>query len=168
MTENFVSAHGFARYRVGDQGTVLSDQWRHHPGRIMRQATSVAYPYRTVYLYDGTKGHGVSVHRLVLLSFVGAPADPRMEAAHLNGDISDNRLENLQWVSRRENEAHKKLHGTVAWGERCGRRKLTAKQVIEIRGRLGTQTQRLIAVDFGVSESTISEIRKGTTWGQLP
>lgn len=39
------------------------------------------------------------VHRLVLETFVG-PADYNEEARHINGDLADNRLENLQWAPR--------------------------------------------------------------------
>lgn len=158
--EKFVPTYGFAGYRVGDHGTVLSDHWRNYPGRRMRQPFTAAYSYRTVYLYIGKKGYGIYVHRLVLLSFVGPPADPQMEAAHLNGNKDDNRLVNLRWVTRLENAAHKEFHGTVVWGERCGRAKLTAEQVVEIRRRLKSQSNREIATEFGVSQGAISLIKR--------
>lgn len=45
------------------------------------------------------------VHRLVLSSFVGVVLDA--EINHKNGIKTDNRLENLEWVTRKENIHHK-------------------------------------------------------------
>jgi len=45
-----------------------------------------------------------SVHRLVLASFVG-PANG-LHANHINGIRNDNRIENLEWVTPRENMRH--------------------------------------------------------------
>ena len=40
------------------------------------------------------------VHNLVLRAFTGHPTTRGFYARHLNGDISDNRLENLVWAGR--------------------------------------------------------------------
>lgn len=42
--------------------------------------------------------------------------------------------------------------------------KLTAEKVQEIRGLFGAMTQRAIAAQFGVDESTICDIKKERTW----
>jgi hypothetical protein len=46
------------------------------------------------------------VHRLVAEAFVDGQADG-LEVNHRNGDKHDNRAENLEWVSRSENNTHK-------------------------------------------------------------
>ena len=48
----------------------------------------------------------ISVHRAVLLAWVG-PCPEGCEADHLNGNNTDNRLCNLQWVTKSENEKRK-------------------------------------------------------------
>lgn len=57
------------------------------------------------------------VHRLVAEAFHG-PCPHGHVVAHLNGMRADNRAENLCWATRKENEAHKELHGTKIQGER--------------------------------------------------
>ena len=42
--------------------------------------------------------------------------------------------------------------------------KLTEAQVKEIRQRLGHESQRIIAADYGVNQGTISFIKRGLTW----
>lgn len=51
------------------------------------------------------------VHELVLLAFVGEKPH-KHECRHLNGNPSDNRLENLKWGTRRENILDAVAHGT--------------------------------------------------------
>lgn len=47
--------------------------------------------------------------------------------------------------------------------------KLTEPQVIEIIRRLGEgEQQKAIAIDFGVSRSTVLEIAAGNLWSYLP
>lgn len=47
-------------------------------------------------------------------------------------------------------------------GETHGRHKLTEAQVREIRTR--TETQRVLAAEYGVSQQTISKIKTGKKW----
>lgn len=59
---------------------------------------------------DGNK-KTFKVHRLVLEAFVG-PCPEGMECRHLNGNPADNRLANLVWGSKSQNELDKVHHGT--------------------------------------------------------
>lgn len=93
------------------------------------------------------------VHDLVLRAFVGPPP-AKHECCHNNGNPQDNRLENLRWGTRSENNIDAVKHGA--------RGKLTSEQVIEIRNRLKTcrrGDQVKLANEFGVSACTISSIK---------
>lgn len=70
--------------------------------------------YRIVNLGRGSRH---LVHRLVAVAFVGG--DPALQVNHKNGDRSDNRAENLEWLSCSENHRHsyrelaRKQHGST-------------------------------------------------------
>lgn len=109
----------------------------------------------------------MKVHRLVLLAFVG-PEPIGHEGAHLNGRRDDPRLENLAWVTRKENSSHRLLHGTAHYGENNNSAKLSAIDVSRIRKmRKRGALQREVAAAFGIDQSTISNIETGRSWRRL-
>lgn len=64
------------------------------------------YGYRTVLLTDKYgKKRNFLVHRLVALAFIPTD-DITMEVNHRNRNSSDNRLENLEWVTKKKNTEH--------------------------------------------------------------
>lgn len=112
------------------------------------------------------------VHTLVLEAFV-CKRPEGMQAAHLNGDPSDNRLKNLKWVTPKQNVAHQKLHGTHRSGSKIYGAKLNESQVLEIKKILKNKMKRYrpylfeIGKKFGVSREIIQKIRLGATWRNL-
>ena len=118
-------------------------------GRILRPGPS-NFGHMSVVL---GRGNTRMVHDLVLRTFVG-PRPAKHECCHDNGNPADNRLENLRWGTRSENNIDAVKHGT--------RGKLTETQVLDIRARLrgcafGTQT--LLAQEYDVSLCTINAIK---------
>ena len=162
-----VSDHGRVRSldrEIHVTPTVKAAFTSHRKGRVLRQIVG-SHGYLAVYLSRDGKVDTVTVHRLVAHVFHGPPPDPSDEAAHLDGDRCRNVPSNLAWVSRKENEAHKLAHGTLLRGEACPWAKLTPSQVDEIRTRCRRgEIQRLIAAEYGVSQSTVSLINLGKNW----
>lgn len=168
-------------YRVGDDGSVWTcivtkgkgrgkgrgvvrtygDKWKR-----MSPGNRNGYWFVTFYTDAGKEKH--SVHRLVLEAFVG-PCPEGMECRHYpDPDTSNNRLDNLMWISHVANIADKMIHGTRQTGERHGMAVLTNKKVARIR-RLRKQDPekynfRVLATMFGVSKSSIFRAIKEHTW----
>lgn len=116
------------------------------------------------------------VHRLVLITF--CPIEGKVsydeysdfEVNHKKlGNNFDNRLENLEWVSRKENMKHAYDNKAIRKGSDVNFAILTEKQVIEIKHLLSskTMTQKQIANIYGVSRVCISNINTGKNWSHV-
>lgn len=167
MSEIWRAVPGFeGSYEVSDQGRVRSlarsvmcsgsikgTYASRKPGRLLRPGRMAA-GHLSVSL---GKGNSRCVHKLVLLAFVG-PCPPRKEARHINGDETDNRLQNLVWDTRGNNNRDKK------WHKGCAQYKLSPADITEIKRGLeagGRYLVRNLAAAFNVSESTIYCIKRG-------
>ncbi len=108
-----------------------------------------------------------SVHTLVLNAFKGRPHG-KVECRHLDGNKTNNRLENLCWGTRSENITDRIGHGSSNRGSRHGLSKLNEKQVLEIKRLIASgERTSVIARMFQISPPTISHIRKGYTWSHI-
>ena len=156
-------------YEASDQGRVRSlDRvvmverkgtlhLRRYKGRILQP-----HPDPNGYLVVNLCVDGTTltkrVHPLILLAFVG-PRPEGMDIRHLNGIPDDNRLSNLAYGSSSENHLDKVWHG---------KRKLQPHQIYEIRARLAAgEVQRVIAVDYGVTNVTVCDIKTGRRYGHV-
>lgn len=105
------------------------------------------------------------MHQLILETFDSCRPN-RHVCCHANGNKLDNRIENLRWDTRKNNELDKIEHGTANRGEHHNQAKLNTLQVRIIRRLLnsGGFNQREIAALFKVHFSTINKIAKNVNW----
>jgi hypothetical protein len=138
-------------------------------GRVLKP-WSAAKCYQYVSLGSSKK---IGVHRAVALAFLGEPPSLKHEAAHLDGNPSNNCADNIRWKTRVENEADKYAHGT--WrrmglpGERHHRAKLTDSAVLQIRAMFtGVRGEKKkIASKFGVDPATVGRVIRGAGWSHV-
>lgn len=104
-------------------------------------------------------GLRTKLHRLLLYVFRGPAQKKGMVTRHLDGNPSNNRIDNLAWGTPAENWNDKRKHGTATVGERSGRAKLTDEDVRKIR--IDGNSAKELAKCYGVSDSTIRLIRSG-------
>ena len=155
---------------------VEGEVWRDIPGFPGYQASSLGrvrsqhkvlkpQPSRSGHVFVAPCIGGVQsrhgVHRLVCAAFNG-PCPDGYECGHRDGDATNNRPENLSWITRLENQRDRIRHGTTNRGQRNGRAKLTDEQMQEIRRRaLAGEKHADIASAFGVVKSHVSNIASG-------
>lgn len=136
----------------------VGDTWR------KLKSTRLKYGHQNIMLSGGR--HRL-VHRLILQAFVG-PAPAGTECRHLNGDPSDNRIENLKWGTSEENTGDSFKHGTVPMGSASAQAKLTEEEVLKIvELRRAGESVTKIANEIGISVPNIYAITNGRSWNHL-
>ncbi len=122
--------------------------------------------HQYVFLYRDGRMLKQWIHRLILITFNRQPMENE-ESRHLNGQPSENRLENLAWGTRQDNANDRMMHGRYPRGEACSSHKLTEVEVLEIRRRFGQESSRQLARTYGVSHTTVLGAVKGHHWRHL-
>lgn len=141
-------------YIITEQGEVINK----HTGRKLKPQ-----PNGKGYLRVGIGKKLMFVHRLVAERYVPNP-DEKPQVNHIDGDKTNNRADNLEWVSNLENRTHAVDAGLQIHGEECSWSKLTTEDVRYIREHIGLMAVTELAKRFEVSRSTIRDIRDFKTW----
>lgn len=165
--EGLYEVSNLGRVRSLDRVEYYVRGGRKRKGRLLKLFLSHGYK-RVVLSVDG-KQRKVMVHNLVLSAFVG-PRPASFQTNHIDGNKTNNVLENLEWVTARENIMHAVATGLKdTAGEQHPMAKLTDQQVIEIRAMdaLGAR-RRDLALLFGVKYITIYDIVTRRHWRHLP
>lgn len=111
--------------------------WASNLGRIKsrRKILKTHYSesgYEKVSLYK----HGKKVHRLVMAAFEGEKPYPEFEVNHKDGDRSNNKLDNLEYVTHYENLSKIGLEDVFAEIEKLKER------IAKLESELGGEDER--------------------------
>lgn len=149
--------------------------------------------YLISWVKEGGKRKSRLVHRLVAEAFLAKEGED-LQVNHKNLDKQDNRVENLEWVSARDNKIHAILNGVGSThkgrggykgvekrkfgegtppgmnaGENSGRCKISEVKAREIRDTYDPRkgTQKEWAKRHGVSYSSFQKIIYGIRWKHI-
>tara|TARA_R110000787_G_scaffold167889_2_gene280862 strand:+ start:7734 stop:8264 length:531 start_codon:yes stop_codon:yes gene_type:complete len=86
-------------YGVNDKGDIRNNK----TGRILK--TNFSYDYAYVTPSKNNKAKRVNIHRAVAIAFIPNPEN-KETVNHINGIKHDNRVNNLEWSTRGENQKH--------------------------------------------------------------
>lgn len=167
-------------YEVSNQGQVRRlpgpDGGGHTwPLMIMSQHTHRA-GYKQLGLrwvsQHGRKSKVIVVHKLVAFAFLEPPPGQygrgKIAINHKNSIKSDNRAENLEWVTYQQNSNHAMINGRMSVGESNPNSRFTNDDVLEIRRRFDAgESMRSLARSFNSSRCPIMMICKRLTWKHL-
>ena len=119
----------------------------------MGKETISSHGYKVVTVNGKTK----YVHRLLAEEHIPNPNNFKT-VNHINGIKTDNRIENLEWVSRRKNCEHARLNG-LSESKLFGIVDLTKEQVLKIKElRKEGNTYKSISKQFNRDYRTIWDI----------
>ncbi len=119
--------------------------------------------YLRVSVYIDGKTKSMKVHRLVAKAFIPNPNE-FPEVNHKNGDKTDNRVYNLEWVTHEQNVKHAFAKGLA--DDR--NKKITDEQIEYIRKNCIKGDKefgvRAIARKLGLSHTTVKDVLNNKRW----
>ena len=134
-----------------------------HPSRIIEYDDTVS-KYQQLDIRVNGKRYREYVHRLVAQYFIPNPEN-KPEVNHIDGNKSNNRFDNLEWVTHKENCHHAFNTGLSPKGEKHGRSKITREIVNEVKYLHSKGlSQRKVAKIVGISQPSVWGILNGKIW----
>jgi hypothetical protein len=100
---------------------------------------------------------------------VHGPVPDGLEINHRNGIKADNRIANLEVVTRQQNVLHAYATGLKSnAGEKHPSHRLTEAQVREIRRRAdGGEPHKLLAAEYGISRRQVNDVAGRRAWAHV-
>lgn len=116
-------------YQVSNTGKVRSLNYKRTGHYKILKTTKNHKGYLSVGLYRNNKKESVLVHRLVCKTFIPNPENkPHID--HINTIRDDNRIENLRWVTPKENSSNPITKKRI--NKRFGSNNPAAKAVVQL------------------------------------
>lgn len=163
-------------YEVSSFGNIRAlDRWCNTKGGVkqlrfghpMKQKITCGYYYCA--LSYGKKMRNLRVHRIVAVAFVPNPEN-KPYVNHKNGNKLDNRTENLEWVTAKENSQHAINElGISQIGEKHHATKFTSQDIVDIRNMYKPKIfdYHDIAAIYKVHPTTIGYICRRKNWSHI-
>jgi len=155
-------------YQINNFGEIMSIK-----SGLLRKQQLNCKGYPVIKLNKNNVTTGYIVHRLVAQAFINNP-DNKEEVNHKDSVRHNNRVNNLEWVTRSENLKHSYREGNklpnTPIGEKCPWAKLTEKDVKLIKQMKFVDPElkpKIIADYFKTNIGNIYSILGGYNWKHI-
>ncbi|EOQ00940.1 hypothetical protein IKC_06138 [Bacillus cereus VD184] len=141
-------------------------------GKVLSNTSKAEYQMVKIYYSDGHRY--IRIHQLVANAFV-EKTEGKNYINHIDANKHNNRADNLEWVTQKENIAHAWKMGlcrSAATGEGNHNSKLTADDVRWIRANDrttngGKMSRQEMANILGVSNVAVTKIANRKAWKHI-
>jgi len=172
-------------YEISNLGYVVgverySKNGRFNKRHIMKNYVNPKNGYVYISIYKNGVTYNKRLHRLLGEHFIENPFN-KPYINHKDGNRQNNALDNLEWVTSKENSRH--MYDVLGFrpskekmdrmrennrGEKHHKSKLTREQVFEIKRKFkGGKSEVSLAKEYGVTKNAIRSIKIGKSWGFL-
>jgi hypothetical protein len=149
-------------YYVRDNGTIYSSKSK----KVLSPQLDKNGYEKVQMLSDDGKRHRYSVHRLILENFNPIENMENMQVNHIDGNKRNNSLNNLEWVTCKENIQHAIKNNLRA--KINGASKLTIEQVKEIFIRSHNGESNIsLGEEFNIHPDQIGRIKNRKSWKEV-
>ena len=153
-------------YEVSNFGRIKSiERTRVNAGKIQKVAERILVNAQANYPSVSLWKEGIlkvkKVHRIVAEAWIPNP-EHKPEVNHIDANRLNNCVDNLEWVTRKENVKHAVNSNLMPSGENHPNSKLSNVDIESIR--LSTEPQKQLAEKYGCSQGLISMIKNKLIW----
>ncbi len=148
----------YRTFEVSEKGQVRNERG------VILKGTMHQNGFRTINLHligerDEKINKSLLIHRLVAECWIENP-ELKPYVIHKDGNLLNNKAENLEWATPDEKIAHQQKLG------KHGNTKLSTKEVLQIKRLLSKKEKSIndIARNYNVSHTQIHRINKGENW----
>ncbi len=158
-------------YYISNLGRLFSVHKISGLRKLMKSTlTKRGYPKVSLKLAEGYES--VYLHKAVGDCFVDPQGDDNTFLIHIDYNRSNNKAENLKWVTELEQKEYIRKRGEIFEYKKStggGYFKLTAPQVALIKKALlnGKTRKKMLAKRFGVTSTQIKRIERGENWANV-
>ena len=110
--ENFIKINGWEQsYEISNYGRIKCLNYLHHKDKVyITNGIKCSNGYFKYELKNNGLKKVFLIHRLVALHFIPNPENKPC-VNHIDSDITNNKVDNLEWVTPKENVHHSYLYG---------------------------------------------------------
>lgn len=152
-------------YSISNLGNI----WNHKFQKNMKSRLCKRNGYLKIGLTKDSKQTTFLVHRLVAIAFIPNPENKR-EVNHINLNKIDNTVNNLEWVTPKENVDWNRKNDRLLKGEQIGTSKLTNEIVIWFLTLLKENPKLNISKlsrETGLDRTSLSRIKNNKNWTHI-
>jgi len=145
--------------------------WSTKTSRFLKVANTAGnnggQQYKFVVLRHGGSSKSYYIHRLVAETYIRSPKLGE-QVDHKDGNASNNNVDNLRWVTPKENTRYAIERGSFLTGDSCPWAKNSAVVVRRICEALSKgKTVRGIADELEVSKSLVNKVKYRVNWRSI-
>lgn len=167
--EEWRIVNGFENYEISSLGRLKVNlkyrKYRDYNSRILNPSKDNDGYYRTILTKNDGSRISKRISRLVAENFL-INSNNYPVVNHINGIKDDNRVENLEWCTVRENNIHALRTGLKIppSREKHHMSKLKECDIIDIRNNNDNLHQWQLALIYNISQTQISRIQRKIQW----
>lgn len=165
VTDGWKDVKGYeGMYKVNAYGEILSMK-KQPPMKLKPYIQRNGYMMIRLYLGNGSH-KDYPVHRLVAIAFIPNPENKR-EVNHIDGNKANNKLDNLEWVTPKENVKHAWENGLTknTMASMTKRAEEHCTPIIATDMKTGEskafKSQRIACEELGLPPSNVNKVLKG-------
>ncbi len=126
---------GYEKYQVSNMGRIKAYSKRYDSYHLLTPYKNKENERLYVSITNGVKRKNLQVSRLVAFTFLGEPPSSDLTVNHKDGNVENNKLSNLEWMTQADNNEHsyKKLDRPVVNSKRFIFDKIVYKDKYEFK-----------------------------------